>query len=295
MEALSKSNGAPHTANIGVSRRKNMFGKKIFLAALFAFGALLPQVCGATGNSPSKALSSEESVTEKDVSNVTEALNPSFSSRILDKKIPLFPILGVLAAVTYGVLHDQVTARLCIEYFNSDAVPHHKELLDDLNFPWKNSPTAVALLWGTAATWWVGLPIGAAVGAASRLGSMPKLSLRELIKPVGIYGAFVAGSSFIAGLAGYFLRKGKFLTLKSFPLPGLPAAKEAAFISNCFSHQAAYAAGAVGAVGLISWILYKRIKKLKEARKRALSALKKMAIKLGISKKNNSKEKNHKN
>ena len=61
-------------------------------------------------------------------------------------------------------LHDQVTARLSPEYFNSNAVPHHKKLLDDISqellksgMPGlaekvKTSPTLIAAIWGVAAT-----------------------------------------------------------------------------------------------------------------------------------------------
>jgi len=28
--------------------------------------------------------------------------------------------LGILAAVSYGIIHDQITARVCVEYSRSD-------------------------------------------------------------------------------------------------------------------------------------------------------------------------------
>lgn len=40
--------------------------------------------------------------------------------------------LSVLAAVTYGVLHDQVTARMCLEYFtvaHPDVVGHEPTII----------------------------------------------------------------------------------------------------------------------------------------------------------------------
>src|SRR5688500_9214653 len=58
--------------------------------------------------------------------------------------------LSLLAAIGYGVAHDQVTARICVEYFTLGHPPL---------FP-PDSPTFPALGWGVAATWWVGLPLG---------------------------------------------------------------------------------------------------------------------------------------
>jgi hypothetical protein len=56
-------------------------------------------------------------------------------------------LLCILAAVVYGILHDQVTARVCVEYFTVGHPPiFHTE-----------SPTLLAIVWGFVATWWVGL------------------------------------------------------------------------------------------------------------------------------------------
>lgn len=63
--------------------------------------------------------------------------------------------LAVAAAVAYGVLHDQVTARICVEYFTIG----HPLLVPSY------SPTLLALAWGVVATWWVGL-VGGLVLAA---------------------------------------------------------------------------------------------------------------------------------
>lgn len=52
--------------------------------------------------------------------------------------------LALLAGITYGILHDQVTARVCVEYFT---IGHPKI------FP-TTSPTLLAIGWGIVATWW---------------------------------------------------------------------------------------------------------------------------------------------
>lgn len=70
-------------------------------------------------------------------------------------------LLCVAVAVVYDVLHDQVTARLCVEYFTIA----HPPLFDT------DDPTLLGLAWGALATWWVGLALGVALvlPEASRL------------------------------------------------------------------------------------------------------------------------------
>ena len=52
----------------------------------------------------------------------------------------------VIAAVLYGIVHDQFTARICIEYFTVFHPPiFHTQ-----------SPTLLGIGWGVVATWWVG-------------------------------------------------------------------------------------------------------------------------------------------
>jgi len=71
----------------------------------------------------------------------------------------LIVLLCVLAAVAYGVVHDQVTVRVCVEYFTVGHPPV---------FP-TDDPTLLGLGWGVLATWWVGvlLGLGLAVAAAA--------------------------------------------------------------------------------------------------------------------------------
>jgi hypothetical protein len=69
------------------------------------------------------------------------------------------------ATITYGIIHDQVTTRVCIEYFT---IAHPRLIRSE-------SPTILGLFWGVVATWWVGLGLGLPLAMASRIGSWPKL------------------------------------------------------------------------------------------------------------------------
>ena len=98
--------------------------------------------------------------------------------------------LGLCAAVGYGILHDQVTARICVEYFT---VGHPRIIASD-------SPTLLGLVWGVVATWWVGLPLGAMLALAARAGSLPKLDALDLRASVLI---LVGVMAICAALAGF--------------------------------------------------------------------------------------------
>jgi hypothetical protein len=83
-------------------------------------------------------------------------------------------VLCVLAAVTYGILHDQVTARVCVEYFTIGHPPIFGT--DD--------PTLLALGWGVLATWWVGVMLGVPLAVVARLGKRPKRSAVSMVRPL---------------------------------------------------------------------------------------------------------------
>ncbi len=106
------------------------------------------------------------------------------------------------STLAYGIIHDQITARMCIEYFNSNAVPENRHRLDNLSFLSRNSPIAVGLVMALCETFLPAILIGAAVSSAARVGSTPKLKLRDLSMQIaGLFG-IVAISSCGAGLIG---------------------------------------------------------------------------------------------
>src|SRR3954465_1193790 len=80
-------------------------------------------------------------------------------------------LLSILAAVVYGIVHDQVTARICVEYFTVGHPPVFNT----------ESPTLLGLGWGVIATWWVGLILGVPLAIAARAGRRPKRSAAGLV------------------------------------------------------------------------------------------------------------------
>src|ERR1700751_2095995 len=101
-------------------------------------------------------------------------------------------LLCIVAAVAYGILHDQITARVCVEYF-SVAHPMILPL---------SSPTLLGLEWGVLATWWVGRGLGLLLAASARVGPLPSLSARDISHPIRRLLLSMACSALLAGVAG---------------------------------------------------------------------------------------------
>ena len=150
---------------------------------------------------------------------------------------------SVLAAVTYGVLHDQVTARVCVEYFTIGHPPL---------FP-TTSPTLLALGWGVVATWWVGLPLGVLLAAAARLGPRVKLTVRDLRRPVLTLLLVMGASALLAGIVGAVLASAGKVWLVEPLATRLPADRHVPFLADLWAHTASYAVGMLGGLVLVGW------------------------------------------
>jgi hypothetical protein len=149
---------------------------------------------------------------------------------------------ATMAAILYGILHDQVTAHVCVEYFTIAHQPI---------FP-TESPFLLAIGWGIIATWWVGLILGLGLSAAARAGSLPKLSLADLRKPVVALMAVTAIAALLAGIAG-----GLLAGLMTRPA-GFVMGDYAAFTAVSWAHEASYSVGAIGGLILIGCTLWQR-------------------------------------
>jgi hypothetical protein len=152
--------------------------------------------------------------------------------------------MAVFAGVVYGVVHDQVTARVCVEYFTIG----HPPLIPT------ESPTLLALAWGVAATWWFALPLGVALASSARLGDRPKLTALQLVRPVLTLLGAMGTVALLSGITGYVLASRHSVVPNEWILMNIPSAKQAAFIADWWAHSASYLAGFVGAIVLCLYI-----------------------------------------
>jgi hypothetical protein len=149
--------------------------------------------------------------------------------------------MSIFAACAYGIVHDQITARICVEYFTVG----HPRLIDT------DSPTLLGLFWGVWATWWVGLLLGVPLAIAARTGSRPKRDARSLVRPIVMLAAIMAVLALAAGIYGASLAERGSITLWKPLASNVPAEKHVAFLADLWAHNMSYLAGFVGGLVLI--------------------------------------------
>lgn len=157
----------------------------------------------------------------------------------------------IVAAVLYGIVHDQFTARICIEYFTVFHPPVFAT----------RSPTLLAIGWGTIATWWVGAALGLLLALAARAGSRPKLAAATLLRPIGKLLLVMAVCAALTGLTGFFLARQGLIIPPEFVLKSLPPSAGPRFMADWWAHSASYAVGFFGGI-ILCVVQYRRRKRL---------------------------------
>jgi hypothetical protein len=147
-------------------------------------------------------------------------------------------LMCVVAAVCYGMAHDQVTARVCVEYFT---VGHPPVFGTD-------DPTLLGMGWGIIATWWVGLLLGVPLAVVARAGSRPKRSVGSMVRPVACLLAVMAACALAAGVVGWRLASSGAVVLVGPVARELPADRHVPFLADMWAHSASYLVGLVGGV-----------------------------------------------
>ncbi|MCA9179317.1 MAG: hypothetical protein KC910_23320 [Candidatus Eremiobacteraeota bacterium] len=152
-------------------------------------------------------------------------------------------VMSMLMSITYGIAHDQITARLCLEYFTV----FHPQV-----FPGPvEDPTVIALVWGVLATWWVGLILGAGLAIAARAGSKPKRTVGELAKPVATLMLAAAAAAVAAGMVGHFAARLGWVYVAGIWAERIPAEQHIWFLTDLWAHNASYAVGFLGGLLLM--------------------------------------------
>ena len=156
--------------------------------------------------------------------------------------------LSVLAAMCYGVAHDQVTARICVEYFT---VFHPPVFVT-------GNPTLLGFGWGIIATWWMGAFLGVLLAIAARVGRPPKLTCSSLFHPIAILLAAMAIGALCSGLTGCILSRHGTISPPWWVRLRLPQGSYNAFVADWWAHNASYAVAGFGGVVLCIAIYRKR-------------------------------------
>ena len=153
-------------------------------------------------------------------------------------------LLSIVMAVVYGILHDQVTARICVEYFTIGHPPVFGT----------EDPTLLGIGWGIIATWWVGLILGVPLAMVARFGSRPKRDARSLVRPLLALMGASAVCALVAGITGWTLASLGYVELVGYMADAVPSDRHVAFLADGFAHTASYAAGFIGGIVVIVWV-----------------------------------------
>ena len=160
-------------------------------------------------------------------------------------------VFCIACAVGYGIVHDEITAHLCVEYFT---VGH-------VSLPGLHDPTVLGLVWGVLATWWVGLALGVPLGILCRLGTWPRLTVREVRGPVLLLAGAVGVTSLLAGLLAYAGGRNGTLLLPYMWAARVPASHQAAYLADLWAHQNAYNVGTCGGLVVCAWAWRERARR----------------------------------
>jgi len=155
----------------------------------------------------------------------------------------------IAAAILYGIVHDQFTARICVEYFTVFHPPVFAT----------RSPTLLGIGWGIIATWWVGAALGLLLALAARAGSRPKLAAATMLRPIGKLLLVMAVCAATSGLTGFFLARRGLVIPPEVVLNSLPPSAEPRFMADWWAHTASYAVGFFGGI-ILCFTQYRRRK-----------------------------------
>lgn len=211
-----------------------------------------------------KSTSSTE-ITEKKKSITSQCINNvKVTGHFLGREsweIIKIMTLAIGAGALYGILHDQVTARICLEYFSrgfhqtnvyywpsTGILGAAKGILQTTK-----SPTVTACIWGPIATFEVGLYSGALLAAVSRFGERDKYTAKKLIKPMT---TVMAVTGICSALALSIPSNNNYIEFTQ----GVSPENLNSFLRCASAHTTAYTVGAIATVSAALWVLYQRLK-----------------------------------
>src|SRR4051812_24196510 len=100
--------------------------------------------------------------------------------------------------------------------------------------------------------------LGLPAALVSRLGSWPRFTARQLIRPIGGLTLFMAAASLLAGVGAHSLAEGGVIRLGEPLASHVPTSKHHAFLGDLWAHLTAYTTGFLGGVALCAWTLFRR-------------------------------------
>jgi hypothetical protein len=156
-------------------------------------------------------------------------------------EMPKVILLILCAAMFYGIIHDQITVRLCPEYFTLA----HPPLFHSA------SPTLLALGWGSAAAVGIGAVFGVLLGLVSQSPGLPPIPIPRICNLILRLLSIMAVAAALAGCVGFHLSRLAIISCPSVWAEFVPASRHNQFMAVWFAHCASYVVGLGGGAFLI--------------------------------------------
>lgn len=150
--------------------------------------------------------------------------------------------ISVAGAVIYGLIHDQVTIRVCPQYFTVT----HPKVTDSTNL------TVIALIWGVIATWWMGVILGIPLAVTATLGTWPVYP--RIVRAIAWLLIVMGVLALVAGITGYVLARRDAITIPHDLAREIPRAMHDRWLAAWCAHNASYGFGALGAIVLALYV-----------------------------------------
>jgi hypothetical protein len=150
-------------------------------------------------------------------------------------------LLCTASACVYGVLHDQITIRVSLEYFTLA----HPKL-----FPTSDA-TLLALCWGVAGSWWIGAAFGVVLALILQSGPLARVSTLRLSRRLLVLFAITAAAASVAGGVGYEAFRRALFELPDAVRQADPSFDRDRFMAAWFAHMASYVVGGGGGILLL--------------------------------------------
>ena len=170
------------------------------------------------------------------------------------KQVTLIILLCLVFSILFGILHNQVSARVSEEYFTIG----HRALIQS------TSPTLMGIAWGVNSTWWVGLILGVLLALAGRLGNRQRRSAASLIKPLLMLFLVCGTASLLLGFAAYRLSSSGSIPFLKGMTDAIAVHRQPRYMAALWMHTASYTAATMGGLILAVRIVFDRLRKIRE-------------------------------
>jgi hypothetical protein len=166
------------------------------------------------------------------------------------RPVPLLQIIFrvCLALIGYGMIQDQVSARLSPEYFTIGHPP----------ISGVSAPTLLGIAWGFLGGLPGGILLGTALALAMRSGPRPPLSIAAVRKPTLLLLAGMALGTLISGLSAWYNTSVMNIAVGTPWSSVLAPERQRVFFIVASAHFGTYLSAAFLGLGLCGWAFSRR-------------------------------------